>query len=159
MKKHVSLFLALLLMFSVLFAIPVEAASPEGGRTEEISVSADSLSGQAPVCAEPIAAGTQGAVTPGNCTSHVFRCAGPWGSGHRMICVNCGKTIVVNHTIVHLSSGRTPDYHLGKCTVCSAIVQISHTWYGPVRGILVCKYCGYQKLNPNSQSVGDGSLT
>ena len=102
MKKHVSLFLALLLIFSVLFAFPVEAAQPEQIQTDQPyeKIDTDSICDQvsAPRATEldvpsnrTALAGGAGNEITASC-SHTYKNLQYNASQHKKVCTKCGYT-------------------------------------------------------------------
>ena len=128
MKKHVSLFLALILVFSAFFAVPVEAAKAEPNPRAELRA--------AGVCVHGPADGSR-------VCKHSYQTRPYNGSQHKRVCTKCGYTFYVNHSFNFTI--QSASAHRKYCS-CGYSVSNAHT-YGYVNTgnthTKYCKLCGY----------------
>ncbi len=128
MKKHLSLFLALLLLFSALLAFPAEAVQPE--QTKDISLTPSTREGEeAPRATDLYSAGdsTMGSTDPGFCY-HSYKIVN-YGNGtyHKKVCNKCGNTLYLKHQVgyKYVNSSTCRKY----CTVCQYVYSnTAHTY-------------------------------
>lgn len=135
MKKHLSLFLALLLLVSVFFALPVEAAQPEKMETEQANVNFAAatvcLQTGAPRVTDPamdgnaavFAAGAGSEITA-KCT-HTYKTVQYDSIRHRRVCTKCNYSYFVAHSFGYTACGNVHNKH---CSSCGYSVNESHTY-------------------------------
>lgn len=154
MKKHVSLFLALLLIFSVLFAFPVEAAQPEQNGTEQNSDcirenSICELFG-APRATDMNMAGNSVVLTHGvgdavNACSHVYTYSNYSSILHKKTCTKCGYSVFESHNTLYQQNNS--NSHRVKCTKCGRNITQSHSYTVSSSNRTLhrktCSKCGY----------------
>lgn len=107
MKKHVSLFLALLLLFSALLAFPAEAVQTEQTKDYALTLS-DNQEVQAPRATDLYSAGDSVMYVPGNndsCSHPSYRYEKWNSSRHKRICTKCGYTVTPTHNFRYSYSG------------------------------------------------------
>lgn len=149
MKKHVSPFLALLMLFSALFALPAEAAQLEQIQNEQSydSTDVDSIRSQvsAPRTTDldvpsnrTVLAGGIGNEITAAC-SHTYKNLQYNASQHKKVCTKCGYTTYAAHTIKYASQSATQ--HKKQCTVCGYSAVVSHTIKYQNCGNTHQKYC------------------
>ena len=132
MKKRVSLFLALLMVFSVLFATSAEAAQIEPTVDVQSEILTSVVTARKEVNAPCVTDldqpgdSTMGAVTPGGGTTppctHKYRTDPYSASQHKRTCTKCGYSYYASH-----SFGLVPangSYHNKVCNYCG------YTTYG-----------------------------
>ena len=135
MKKHLSLFLALLLLFSVFFALPVEAAQSEKMKTEQANVNFAAatvcLQSGAPRVTDPVMAGNTAVFATGSgseitakCT-HTYRTVQYDSIRHRRVCTKCNYSYFVAHSFGYTACGNVHNKH---CSSCGYSVNESHTY-------------------------------
>lgn len=167
MKKHLSLFLALLLLFSALLAFPAEAVQPEPMQEDTMVSTRQEI--QAPRATDLYGTGDSVMVVPGDSScSHIYKYTPRSASLHGKCCTKCGYTVVCSHTsfrVIGFSSTQhylfcgncgdftlshikkyTPcnsTYHQIYCSVCSWSDIDTHTLIVK-NGVCQCKYCKYR---------------
>lgn len=145
MKKHVSLFLALLMMFSALFALPAEAAQIQDEQTNDNTHIA-SLSERfaAPRATDPDV-GTNAVVIPGTgggC-AHTYNTVRYNGNYHKRVCRKCGSYYLVAHTF---NLSMTATTHSKYCSVCGYSTTSTHSFkytYTESTHKRYCTVCNY----------------
>lgn len=137
MKKHVSLFLALLILVSVFFAVPAEAAEREQTKMEQPQVcvmSAPSAKEEAPSVtnlSQPSkdsenASGSGSAINASSACNHVY--GRPISAGtqqHKRICTKCGHVQYYNHAVDHTTP--TGNVHVKYCACGYYMGSENHT--------------------------------
>lgn len=149
MKKHVSLFLALLMVVSALFAVPVEAKQLKQTNNEQqqaLTLKNTEMNKETAPCVTDSDIGTNAVVTPGiggGC-AHTYKTVSYTASSHTRRCTKCGYTFTASHSIRYkYSSGTT---HIKYCSVCGYSTTFQHTFvYEPSGNVHVkrCSLCGY----------------
>lgn len=101
MKKHLSLFLALLLLFSALLAFPAEAVQPE--QTKDIALTPSvHKEGEAPRATDLYAAGDSAMYVPGNDScSHTYKIMQYSSTKHKKYCTKCGYAVYYAHNTAY----------------------------------------------------------
>lgn len=163
MKKHVSLFLALLMIFSVLFAFPVEAAQSQNVQAAQSVVSVTvSEHCAAPRVTDP-ETGINGSVVPpnpGDNCSHTYKTVQNNASNHKRVCTKCGYTTYVSHTLKYTSQSATQ--HKKYCSVCGYSAVVSHSIKYQNCGNThqkYCSLCGYTTGETHTYGSTYTSLT
>ena len=97
MKKHLSLFLALLLLFSALLAFPAEAVQPEQAKDIALTPSVHK-EGEAPRATDLYAAGDSAMYVPGDDScSHTYKIVQYSSTKHKKYCTKCGYAVYYAH--------------------------------------------------------------
>ena len=129
MKKHVSLFLALLMVVSMFFAFPAEAEALEQTRMEQSQIHeyghVPSVTNLYDVKTTSTgAAGTGNNVNVFNGCVHTFRLVQYNSSQHKKVCTKCGYSNLANHSFGYTQCG---NVHNKRCS-CGYSVNESHTY-------------------------------
>ena len=165
MKKRASLFLALLMVFSVLFATSAEAARIKPTVDEQTQNSASAVTVreevEAPRVTDPDQPGdsAMGAVTPGGGTtppcSHKYRTDPYSTSKHKRTCTKCGYSYYASHSYGYVVLNGT--YHNKVCNLCGYIAgRIAHSFSYEYHGtyhIKKCSTCGYNVKQYHARST------
>ena len=149
MKKHITLFLALFMLVSVFFTMPVEAAQLDQIQTEQShdSICKDFVCGQisAPRVTDmdvpssrTVLAAKTGNETTAVC-SHTFKPLQHNSSLHKKVCTKCDYTTYAYHTFKYTSTSATK--HKMVCTVCGYSTVVSHSFKYQNCGNTHQKYC------------------
>lgn len=129
MKKHVSLFLALLMVVSMFFAFPAEAEALEQTRMEQPQIHEY---GHVPSVTNLYdakttstgAAGTGNNVNVFNGCVHTFRLVQYNSSQHKKVCTKCGYSNLASHSFGYTQCG---NVHNKRCS-CGYSVNEAHTY-------------------------------
>ena len=129
MKKHVSLFLALLMVVSMFFAFPAEAEALEQTRMEQSQIHeyghVPSVTNLYDVKTTSTgAAGTGNNVNVFNGCVHTFRLVQYNSSQHKKVCTKCGYSNLASHSFGYTQCGNVHNKH---CS-CGYSVNESHTY-------------------------------
>ncbi len=186
MKKLVSLFLALLMMCSVLFAIPAEVNAAFVKEQAEESAKAPCACGEAHLH-EP-GDSTMGAVTPGGGStrpcSHTYKTVQYNASYHKRVCTKCGYSYSVSHSYGYVAKNGTyhnkvcnlcgyiagsavhclsdwqsiGNYHVKTCSVCGYTIKQAHKWaYTDVNFLGHTRYCSVCVIYFNGERHTEGT--
>ena len=160
MKRHVSLMLALVMLFSVIFALPVEAAKTETGLSEERYVRErdehDCECGDEHCGTELPEAGTASASVgapdeqnaPKFCI-HSFKNQNCYNSSvHMRVCKKCGYAYYANHSFNYQI--QNTSFHKKYCD-CGFSVSCGHTYGYTNTGNTHTKYCTLCGLGVGSE--------
>ena len=129
MKKHVSLFLGLLMVVSMFFAFPAEAEALEQARMEQPQIHEY---GHVPSVTNLYdakttstgAAGTGNNVNVFNGCVHTFRLVQYNSSQHKKVCTKCGYSNLASHSFGYIQCG---NVHNKRCS-CGYSVNEAHTY-------------------------------
>lgn len=160
MKRHVSLILALLMVLSAFFTLPVEAARTESSTKEEQHV--HELDGSVCACenerceAEPrevgaatASVGASGEEINAKACAHRFQTKQYNASKHKKVCKLCGYTYYVSHSYNYsIQSGSS---HKKYCS-CGYSVYSAHTFGYTSTGNTHTKYCTLCGYGAGSES-------
>ena len=157
MKKRVSLFLALLMVFSVLFATSAEAARIKPTVDEQSQNPASAVTVREEVKAPCVTDLDQ----PGDFTMGTAGCShSSWGfvpangSYHNKICNLCGN--ILARSTHNFSYVYCVTYHKKVCGKCGYTVKQNHNSYDPLDAnthLVKCSLCGYHKA-PHRYATG-----